>query len=375
MVNGSRRWSWSAWFLWLVPFLVCACSKKQVIREEPPRAAVAEALVFLSSVQGNPVCMVFDIDKRRSSSLFSAPKTKWRMNAWLLSPGLSTYLGVEKGKSKKGALAPVHSTDATLVFTTDRDEFLYYTPTEAGKILLLTDPLFADRLRSGQEEEIRYGRMPARLICGNRTIEGSLFYGRWAWVDLPEGGRKGPFFGVEPGGALFLLWGPGGEFLLLEKGGGDGKSGGVRFAVMQDRRGRWQETYQIGWVDPECAFAPAPCPGDEGEFRLRAPAWDVEGLLNKLDQVALPTEAAGNEAPDEEELPEGNATPDEEAAREEDADVEEISPPQETFWSFLRGIPQAKGESPVDFCLLKGSLWIEKNQRVVYGVGLRLKAQ
>ena len=102
MASGLRRRAARGFFLLMVPFLLCACSKKQVIRDDPPRAAVVEALVFLSAVQGNPVCMAIDINKHRSSSLFSSPKTKWRMNGWLLSPGLATYLGSQKGKSKQG---------------------------------------------------------------------------------------------------------------------------------------------------------------------------------------------------------------------------------------------------------------------------------
>ena len=180
------------------------------------------------------------------------------------------------------------STKDELLFTTDKDEFLYYVPTETGKILLLTDPLFADRVRSGQDEEIRYGRMPAKLFCNNRTVEGTLFYQRWAWIDPPQQKRKGPFAGLEPGGRLFAVWGPGGEFLYVEKGG-SGQGGKAQFAVMQDRRGRWQETYQIRWTEPECAFSPSPCPGESREFRLSIPAWDVEGSLEKLEQVLVPT--------------------------------------------------------------------------------------
>ena len=365
MASGLRRTVARGLFLLMVLFLLCACSKKQTIRDDPPRAAVVEALVFLSAVQGNPVCMVIDVNKQRSSSLFSSPKTKWRMNGWLLSPGLATYLGTQKGKSKQGALAPVSSTKDELLFTTDKDEFLYYVPTETEKILLLTDPLFADRVRSGQDEEIRYGRMPAKLFCNNRTIEGTLFYQRWAWIDPPQQKRKGPFAGLEPGGRLFAVWGPGGEFLYVEKGGQGGKA---QFAVMQDRRGRWQETYQIRWTEPECAFSPSPCPGESREFHLSIPAWDVEGSLEKLEQVLVPTGVT-----DEEGATSGGEPS--EGVPSEDAASGGGSLPQDVFWTSLRAIPQAKGKegSSVEFCLLKGTIWVEQNQRAVYGIGLFAK--
>ncbi len=353
MVIGWRRMA-AGWLVpCVIPFLLCACSKKQVIREDPPRAAVVETLVFLSAVQGNPVCMVVDIHKRRSSGLFSSADTKWRSKAWLISPGRSIYLGARKGKSKRGPLAPVSWTKKDgLLFTTDKDEFVYYLPEDAAKILLLSEPLFADRVRSGQEEEIRYGRMPAKLFCNNRTVEGNLFYERWAWIDLPRQDTSGPLAGLRPGGRIYAVWGPGGEFLYLEKRAEGGQEDRAHFAVMQDRRGRWQETYQIRWTEPECAFSPDPCPeASEEGFRLLIPAWDVEGSLKRLEEVSIPMDTAGGEAPP----PEG----------------EQPSPPSlDIFWTSLGEIPQAKGQSKVDFCLLKGTIWVERNQRAVYGIGL-----
>jgi hypothetical protein len=348
-----------------------ACSKKQTIREDPPRAAAVEVLFFLSAVQGNPVCLAVDINKRRSSSLFSSPKTKWRMNAWLLAPGTATYLGEQRDKSKQGVLAPVSRTKDELLFTTDKEEFLYYVPTDAGKILLLSDPLFADRARSGQGVEIRYGRMPAKLFCNNRTVEGNLFYQRWAWIDPPQRERKGPLAGLEPGGRIFAVWGPEGEFLYLEKGGEGGQNGRAQFAVMQDRRGRWQETYQIRWTEPECAFSPDPCPGASEEFRLSIPAWDVEGSLQKLEQVLVRTEATGEEDATAEGVPTDDAPGEGEATEGVAAEGDPLS--QDAFWTSLRAIPQAKGKGggSVEFCLLKGNIWVERNQRAVYGIGLR----
>ncbi len=351
MVSGLRGKAVGWLFLLVIPFLLCACAKKQTIREGPPRAAVEEGLIFLSAVQGNPVCMVVGINKHRSSRLFSSPKTKWRVDAWLLSPGVTTYLGMQKGKTKKEALAPVSSTKDRLLFATDKDEFLYYVPNKAGKILLFTDPLFADRVRSGQEAEIRYGRMPAKLFWNNRTVEGNVFYERWAWTDLPRENREAVFPGLAPGGKLFALWGPGGEFLFLEKGAEPGQTGEIRFAVMQGRRGHWRETYQVRWSEPECAFSPSPCPGGSEPFRLGIPAWNIEGSLDVLRGVLVPAEATGEEVPPSEEAPKV----------------------QDTFWTSLRTIPQAKGHSPVEFCLLKGNIWVDQHQRAVYGIGLFAK--
>ncbi len=339
----------SAWFLlWAVPLLLVACGGKKAIREEPPRAASAESLIFLSAVQGNPLCLVVDINHRRSGSLFRSPRTKWQLYSWLVSPGSSTQLFTKKGKSKKGTMAPVFWTNDKLLFTTDKEQFVLYDPLETDKLLLVTDPIFADRVRSGEEEEIRYGRMPAKLFWNNRTVEGNLFYERRAWTEPPPHKRRGPLIGLEPGGRIYALWGPDGEFLYLEKGGEKEGQEDARFAVMQDRRGRWQETYQVRWREPECAFSSSPCPVESEPFQLRIPAWEIHGTLEKVTGVLAQTEEAGPEV-----------SPSEEGA-----------PAQSTLWASLEALPQAKSNAPVDFCLLRGSLQVNKSTRSVYGIGL-----
>jgi hypothetical protein len=353
MVRGSRGSveRWRRFFLWVVPLLLVACSGKKAIREEPQRAASAESLLFLASIQGNPLCMVVDIHQRRSARLFAPPGAKWQMNAWLISPGTSTYLCTKKGKTKKGTTAPLIWTNEKLLFTTDKEEFVFYVPVESGKILLMTDPVFADRVRSGQDEEIRYGRMPAKLFWNNQTVAGDLFYERRAWTERPAHDRKGPLIGLEPGDRVFALWGPDGEFLYVEKTGEIGRQGNARFAVMQDRRGRWQEAAQIEWREPECAFSSSPCTGASEKFRLGIPAWDIEGTLERVTEVLVATEA-----------------------KEEDNSSPAEGPSSQTaFWASLRAIPQAKERTAVDFCLLRGSIRMEKSLRAVYGIGLLAK--
>jgi hypothetical protein len=291
---------------------------------------------------------VVDIDKRRKKRLFRAPRTKWQLHAWLASPGVTTYLCKKKGKSKKGTTDPVFWANDKLLFTTDKDEFVFYDPLEAGKLLLMSDPIFADRVRSGQEEEIRYGRMPTKLFWNNRTVEGNLFYQRWAWTDRLPKKRKGPLVGLPKGNRMYALWGPDGEFLYLEKEGAVGSEEGARFAVMQDRRGRWQETYKLEWSEPECAFSSSPCVGESEQFRLTIPAWSIDGTLVKVTQVQVQTD-----------VPE-----------QEDPSLVEAASSQVAFWASLHGIEPEKKGPPLDVCLLKGTIRVERSTRAIYGIGL-----
>jgi hypothetical protein len=109
----------------------------------------------------------------------------------------------------------------------------------------------------------------------------------------------------------------------------------------------------------------------------------VEGSLEKLEQVLVPTGVTGEEGATSGGAPSEGA-PSEEAPLEEapleEAPLEEApsgggSLAQDVFWTSLRAIPQAKGKegSSVEFCLLKGTIRVEQNQRAVYGIGLFAK--
>jgi hypothetical protein len=236
-------------------------------------------------------------------------------------------------------------------------------------MLLLSDPIFADRVRSGQEEEIRYGRMPAKLLWNNRTVEGNLFYERWAWTDPLPRKRQGPLIGVPPGNRIYAVWGPDGQFLYLEKEGELGRGGKAVFAVMQDRRGRWQETYQVRWSEPACAFSSSPCAGESEAFQVTIPAWNIDGTLEKVTAVQVqldaPPEADPSEAP---EVPRDG--PEERAPNPADSASSHAA-----FWAALQSIPQAKKSPPLEVCLMKGTIRVDKNTRAVYGIGLYPKKQ
>ena len=99
----------------------------------------------------------------------------------------------------------------------------------------------------------------------------------------------------------------------------------------------------------------------------------MEGSLEKLEQVLIPTAVTGQEGVTSGEAPSEGA-PSEEASLE-GTPSGDGSLPEDVFWTSLRAIPQAKGKGggSVAFCLLKGNIWVEREQRAVYGIGLVAK--
>ncbi len=362
-------------FLSIIPLFVFACLGKSskaeneattavisdegtasdVISEEPPPAKnTGEYLIFHTAIQGNPFCMIVDIQQIQVSSFLGNPNIKGKANAWVVFPGASKYIYTKMGKFKKNPQVPLNLIDETLLLTTEKDEFAFYFPFGQEELLLLSDSIFLNRARTDQEKEIHYDLMPAKFIWKDRKIAGNLFYER---RELPESASYAnlfPFVGLEPGGRGYVLWAADGEFIYIEKVGEIGNENRARLAVMQDRRGRWQETFEVDLKEPSCAFSPSTCTGDSQLFQLQIPVWNMEGELDVMSAVQTSFEAEGQ-------------------AEEPPAAAETSSPGIGRLWTSLQDLPEILGASPMEFCLLKGSIQINEKTRAVYGIGILAK--
>ena len=334
----------------LVAFLLFlpSCLGKSGMRKDVSGNGNGEYLLFLSAVQGNPLGMFVSVQKMRVPGTVGSASTKWQVHVWGLTPGASPCLFTEKGKDKKEPNAPLTWKNDTLLFTTDKDRFVFYKPLKLDKLLLLTDSIFPDRVRRSREEEVRYGLMPSTLYWNNRKIEGSLFYEQ---RDLPESAAPAAFLpltGVKPNGRVYVLWSPDGVFLRIEKQGDEQDRDPSCVALMQDRRGRWEETYEVSLEEPACAFSSASCNGAVENVRLQIPLWRLNGQLEPLREVRTGMEAQSQDTSEEENVPSGG----------------------QVLWTTLKAFSEGKGEPSVKFCLLKGTLVIDKETKAVYGIGM-----
>jgi len=304
-------------------------------------------MLFLSTFQGNPLCLFVSIQKMRVFPWLTAPRTRWRVASWMVVPGSARTLFVEKGKSKEELSSPVKWTEDTLLFTTDQERFVFFKPLASDKILLLTESLFADRVRKSGEEEIRYSLIPSVFYWNNLPFQGHVYYERMeiAGAQTPESFL--PATGVKKGGAVFAVWVPGGMFLYLEQQGDPGGDLPCT-AILQDRRGRWEETYNASLRVPEAVFAPdGAAPGETEPLRLDIPYWRIAGELEPLDGVRLGLETVG----------------------EGEGDTE-AAVTEKRFWTSLSEIPSKESPGPVAFRLFKGRLRVEEEVKSVYAVGI-----
>ena len=341
-----RGWKIVVAALLLMGVLPC-CAGKKHLADEARAAESGEYLLFVSNVQGNPLCLFGTIQKMRVAPWIGPPRTRWRVHTWLVFPGGAPELFSERGKRKETPEVPLTWTRDSLLFTTDSDRFVFYRPFTDDKLLLLTDPIFPERARSIGEEDVRYTLLPGALIWNDRNVQGRVFYQEVETRSTSKPSGFPPLHGPQAGVRTYAIWVPGGMFLYMEKQSGTTEGGRASaVAIMQDRRGRWEETYHVILSEPEDLFRPSVAPHpSEGRTHLGIdiPLWRIQGSMEVVREVrsgSEPGTAPGAEA-------EGGA-----------------------FWQALAALAGTDGEGPVRFCLLKGTLRVDGEAQLVYGVGI-----
>jgi len=332
----------------LLMAVLSGCAGKRGATEGSEKRETAERLLFLANVQGNPICLFGSIQKMRVFPWMTSPRTRWRAHTWLVVPGAARTLFAESGKRKPPPSVPLTWTKDTLLFTTDQDRLVYFQPFLEEKLLLLSEGIFPERVRKSGDEDVHYSLLPCSVTWNNQDVQGRLFYQKQerSAPSLPAGSL--PWTGLSAGGRAYAIWVPGGVFVYLEEQGEGG--GGSAVALMEDRRGRWQETYDVTISEAAPLLAEgAPLPGAPGGFRFEIPYWRIQG-----DLEVIPTDGRGKEEA-------GGVA------------VAAAVPPAEgnrLLWASLDALPEPEGRSPVRFCLLKGSMLMDGETVSVYGVGI-----
>ncbi|MEW6441492.1 MAG: hypothetical protein AB1640_11205 [bacterium] len=262
--------------------ILCGCLGKSALIDEAARNTLnGEYLLYLSNVQGNPLCMFVAVEQTPASANSRSDQTRWQTQAWLVFPGGTKHLLSEEGKEEKSPRNPLNLADESLLFTTDQDRFGYYIGQGSEKLLFLTEPLFAERALKVGTAEIRYGLLSAELYVNQRRTQGRVFYER---KDTPRPAR--PFSdqrleGWEAGSRCYALWTSGGEFISIQRGAAAQEGEGGWFAALYDRRGRWNETYEVRVTEA----VPAESADSGPAIDIEIPAWGLAGRLTQVREI------------------------------------------------------------------------------------------
>ncbi len=346
------RPSKSILFLILVlPFFFAACLGKTGNGKELQAREHGEHLFFFSALQGNPLCMFFSAKQKGDPELTGPVPTSWQADAWVVGPGTSRHLFSKKRREKRDLGTPLYWTDDELWFNTDKDKFVFYHPLESGEILLLSEPIFADRVLKSGEKEVYYGLMSSALFLGGQKIEGRIFYERSDSITASKDVPFSSLTGLGPGGRSYLLWVPGGQFFYIEKKSRPEYGDRSCVALMQDRRGRWEETYHVKIDEPDCVASGTSCSENVEPLAFNISLWDVIVNLEVVPEVP--------------------------AAREvqevTDKKPETVSSPGTAgVWDALSTIPDKAEKAPMQFFVLRGTLQNQRETKAVYGLAIML---
>lgn len=318
-------------------FIGSGCfGKNGHLRETPSNPLNGWYLFYLSSVQGTPLCLMAALEQMPASSDPDSEKLRWRGHIWLLFPGTAKHLFAQGGKAEGDPGTPVSYTEDALFFLSDQERFVYYTSHETGELLFLTEPLFPDRARQRREIEVRYGLQPAQLYWNGRKTSGSVFYEQ---KRMPQSERRLSeewLEGFRKGTRLYLLLSANDELLCVQREV-DSPEEGRWFAILHDRRGRWEETYDVSVTEGEIV-----------EVTIRG--WRLSATLSPLTDPQTPKEATDGAGTSVRVLPE----------------AEKAS----MFWTSLGGLPESRKKAPARFQIFQGKVLIGSEELTMNGMGM-----
>ena len=326
-------------------WLLCGCLGKDAVVGHDRDVLSGEYLVYFSSLQGNPLCVVVAMEQMPASASPRNEKTKWQAHSWLFFPGTTKYLLSERGKDKKDPETPLNLEEKSLLFTSDQDRFVYYIPNGFDELFFVTDTLFPDRARKRQDIEIRYGLIPAEFYWNRRKTSGTIFYEKKQIPRQVASFSEGVLEGIKPGNRIYALWSPNGEFICLQRETEGPETGGW-FAAMHDRRGRWEETYDVKVVELPSSSSG----GLESleELQIEIPPWSVSGSFAPMKEIEILADSQGSDTQEPAKAPESPSS----------------------LWDSLKGLEQVKEKAPAQFLILKGSLNVGTEARAVHGMAM-----
>lgn len=317
--------------------LLSGCiGKNENLRQTPSDTLNGRYLFYVSSVQGTPLCLVAASEQMSASTDPDSEKLRWQGHGWLIYPGTTKHLFAQGGKAEGDLGTPVSYTEDALFFTSDQERFVFYARHETGELLFLTDPLFPDRARQRRDIEVRYGLQPGELYWNDRKTSGSVFYEHKRMPRPPRGLSEGRLEGFREGSRLYLLLSANDELLCVQREA-DSPDEARWFAILHDRRGRWEETYDVSVTE-----------GESVEVTIQG--WRLSATLSPVADVQTPVEAT-----------------------EDTESVSGVPPePQKTLalWKSLGELPESRRKAPARFQVFRGTVRIGSEELTMNGIGM-----
>jgi len=319
--------------------VTASCALKSIFHAGTDIEFHEDRLLCASITQGSPLFVYLDIPRGRNEDALLFGHTRWEYEAWLLYKNLGKCFYVKKEGEGKDPKKIIPLDKEVVSVRTEKDQLVFGVDWDAHDILVETDPIYADRTQKVEGAQIEYTVLPVKVHVGKKTIPGSAFYQHVAYVGEirhPSSPSRLDFLRC---GTSCYLWDRAGNFWFIEHLVSENVNS--TFAVTQDPRGEWQETYEVNVTSPEIEQTAGGSHDTKISLMVDIPAWRMEAHLTSLRTGDALPESAGS--PDQKEQ-------------------------SDSLEKMLEGFPDHPSLSETRLYQVEGSVQMENENRTVYGI-------
>lgn len=273
--------------IWLMAVFTSSCALKSLVHQGTDIRYEEDRLVCTAMTQGAPVMLSLGISRALNEDAVLFRKAHWGYEAWLFYKNVERCFYSKRVRAEKDSKKIPNPDKKTIAAWTDKDELVFGMGEEGREVLVVTEPIYADRSRRIGSALVDYTLVPVKLYFGKRLVEGSAFF-----QHVSHKGRVRRYIGPErvafvKSGTACFLWDPSGGFWYIEQLVGEDDAGArSAFATTQDRRGQWDETTEAEIVPVSRGDGSGG--GERSAWHVSVPGWGLEADVAsaRLDRTA-----------------------------------------------------------------------------------------
>ena len=278
--------------LCMVTMCTASCALRSLVHQGTEIRYEEDRLVCAAMTRGTPVMLSLDIARALNEDAVFFRKVHWGYEAWLFHKNVERCFYSKRVRAEKDTKKIPNPDKKTIAAWTEKDELVFGVGEEGREVLVVTEPIYAERSRRLGGASVDYTLVPVKLYFGKKVVQGSAFFQHVSYRGRVRRYAGPARVAFAKSGTSCFLWDPSGGFWYIEQLAGEGdEKARSAFATTQDRRGQWDETTEAEIVPASRGDGSG---GGEGSaWHVRVPGWDMEA---DLAPVRLDTAASGSSA-------------------------------------------------------------------------------
>ncbi len=222
----------------LIVVCMTSCGITSLVKPGTTIEYEEDRLLCMAMVQGSPLMVYVEIPREKKVDALVFRKVRWGYEAWLVQNDRAKCFYATRLRAKKDTRIIPSPDKHTIAAWTDKDQLVFGIGKYNQELLVVTDPIYADRNRRRGATSVEYTLVPTTLYFGKKVVSGSAFYQHRSFKGtVRDHGRSKAVASLTDGISCYL-WDASGRIWYVEHLVGPNGDQGT-FAVMQDQRGQW----------------------------------------------------------------------------------------------------------------------------------------